>query len=98
MRPRLPALRRNLDMKLISEVPSGERVRHLDDLVVSARADNFSAIFSGTRAEIENAVGGAHDVGIVLDDENRISQIAQVMQNLDELVNTILHDLRDLGN
>ena len=58
----------------------------LQDLVVGARADDFSAIFSRARAEIENAVGGAHDVGIVLDHENRVSQVAQVVQDLDQPV------------
>ena len=51
---------------------------------VGAGADNVSAIFPGARAEIENAIGGAHDVGIVLDNENRVSQVAQLMQDLDE--------------
>ena len=86
VRPRLAASRWNLDVKFVGEITAGERVRHLDDLVVGAGADDFSAIFSGARAEVENAVGGAHDVGIVLDDENRVSQVAQVVQDLDEPV------------
>ena len=73
-------------MKFVGKVTSGERVRHLYDLVVGARADDFSSIFSGSRAEVENVVGGAHDVGIVLDDEDGVSQVAQVMQDLDEPV------------
>ena len=47
-------------------------------------AINFAAVFSGAGAEVENAVGGAHDVGIVLDDEDRVSQVAQVVQDLDQ--------------
>ena len=86
VRPRLAASRRNLDAKFVGEITAGERVRHLDDLAVSASADDFSAVFSGARAEVENAVGGAHDVGIVLDHENRVSQVAQVVQDLDEPV------------
>src|SRR6266404_8334580 len=86
VQPRLAAFRRNLDVKFVGEVTAGERVRHLYNLVVGARAYNFSAILSGARAEIENAVGGAHDVGIVLDDEDGVSRVAKVMQDLDEPV------------
>src|SRR5208282_461059 len=82
----LAALRWNLDVKFIGEITAGERVRHLYDLVVGAGANDFSAIFSGARAQVENAVGGAHDVGIVFDDQDRVSQIAQVVQDLDQAV------------
>ena len=34
--------------------------------------------------KIENAVGGAHDIGIVLDHQDGVSQVAQVVQNLDQ--------------
>src|SRR6267378_3543822 len=61
-------------------------MRHLYDLAVGAGADDFSAIFSSTGAEVENAVGGTHDVGIVLDDKDGVSQVAQVVQDLDEPV------------
>src|ERR1700704_610994 len=70
---RLAAFRRNLDVKFVREVTASKRVRHLYYFVVGAGADNFSTIFSCARAEIENAVGGAHDVGIVLDDEDSVS-------------------------
>ena len=46
--------------------------------------NDLAAVFSRARAEIENAVGGAHDVGIVLDDQDRVSQVAQVVQDLDQ--------------
>jgi hypothetical protein len=49
-------------------------------------ADHFAAVFARAGAEIENAVGGAHDLGIVLDHQDRVSQIAQVVQDLDEPV------------
>src|ERR1700686_2068513 len=86
VQPRLAAFRRNLDVKFVGKITASERVRHLYDVAVGARGDDSSAIFSSARAEVENAVGGAHDVGIVLDDEDGVSQIAQVMQDLDEPV------------
>src|ERR1700678_1455563 len=81
---RLAPLRRNLDVQFIGEITARERVRHLNNLVVGAGAYDVSAIFSRARAKIENTISGAHDVGIVLDDENSISQVAQVMKNLDK--------------
>ena len=86
VRAGLAASRRNLNVEFVGKVAAGERVRHLEDLVVGARADDFSATLSGARTEVENVVGGAHDVGIVLDDEDRVSQIAQVVQDLDQPV------------
>src|SRR5258708_2931629 len=38
------------------------------------------------RPQIEIVIGGAHDVRIVFDDQDRVSQVAQVMKNLDEPV------------
>ena len=84
VRSRLAAARRNLYVKFAGQVTAGKRVRHLYDFVVGARADNFPAIFAGPRAKVENAVSGAHDVGIVLDHKNGVSQVAQVVQDLDE--------------
>ena len=86
VRSRLAASRWNLDAKFVGQVTSRERVRHLQNLVVSASPDDFSAILPGARTKVENAVGGAHDVGIVLHHQNRVSQVAQVVQNLDKPV------------
>ena len=36
--------------------------------------------------EIENLVGGQHRIGIVLDDKQRVAQIAQALQNFDQAV------------
>ena len=86
LRAGLAALRRNLNVQFVGEIASGERVRELLDFFVGSRADDFAAAFAGARAEIENVVGGAHDVGIVLDDENGVSQVAQAVQDLDQPV------------
>ena len=82
----LTAFGRNLDVKLVGEIASGERVRHLQKFAVGAGADDFAAVFSRAGAEVENAVGGAHDVGIVLDDEDGVSEVAEVVQDFDEPV------------
>ena len=58
----------------------------LHDLFVSAGAHHIAAIFAGARAEVEDMVGGAHDVGIVLDNQNRVPEVAQIVQDLDQTV------------
>jgi len=71
-------------MQFVGQVTASERVRKLLDFFVGSGADHLAAALSCSRAEIENVVRGAHDVGIVFDDENRVSQIAQAVQNLDQ--------------
>jgi len=61
-------------------------MRHLENFVVSARPNDRPAAFSRPRPQVENAVGRAHDIRIVLDHKNRISQIAQIMQNFNKPV------------
>ena len=43
-------------------------------------------MLAGARAQIENVVGGENRVGIVLDDQQRVAQIAQPFQNLNQPV------------
>ena len=77
---------RNLDVQFVGKIASGERVGKFLDLFVGSGADDFAATFSRARTEVEDVVGGAHDVGIVLDDENRVSQIAQAVQDFYQAV------------
>ena len=48
--------------------------------------DQFSAEFPGAGAKIEQIVRGVDRVRIMLDDENRVSQIAQAFENRDQPV------------
>ena len=54
----------------------------MQDLVIGPLRNQLSAIFSRTGTQIENAVRGAHDVRIMLDHQDRVPQIAKIMQNL----------------
>ena len=46
--------------------------------------EQLAAVFAGAGPEIENVIGGQHGVGIVLDDEDRVAQIAQALQDFDQ--------------
>ena len=83
-RARFAARLRQLDSQFAGEVASGQRSRSLQYFVVASGCDHLAAVLPRARAEIENAVGGAHDIGIVLDHQDGISQVAQVVQNLDQ--------------
>ncbi len=44
----------------------------------------MAAEFAGTGAEVEEMVGGADDVGVVLDDEDGVAEVAEVLHDADE--------------
>ena len=50
-----------------------------------AGGEQLAAEFAGAGAEVEQVVGGADDVGVVLDDEDGVAEIAQVFHDADEL-------------
>ena len=66
------------------KIASGQRFRVLKDLVVGAGRDYFTAGLARAGAEVEDAIGCLHDVGIVFNDEDRVPEIAQVMKNFDK--------------
>ncbi len=49
-----------------------------------AGENHLAAVFAGAGAEIENVIGGEDGVGIVLDDQERVAEIAQAFQDVDE--------------
>ena len=84
LRPGLATSAWNLDPQLFREIASGKRSRHLLDLIVGSGRDHLAAIFSGARSKVENRVGSLHDIAIVFDHQNRIAQVAQIVQDLDQ--------------
>src|SRR5439155_11464554 len=47
------------------------------DLVEITRAHDLTAANSRTRTEIDDEIGGAHRLFIVLDDDNRVAHVAE---------------------
>ena len=81
---RLATGRRHLDAQFFREIAAGERCWSILDLLVGSGGDDLSTVLARTRAEIEDAVRGAHDIGIVLDHQDRVSQLAQIVKDLDQ--------------
>ena len=50
-----------------------------------AGGEELAAEFACAGAEVEEVVGGADDVGVVLDDEDGVAEVAQVFEDADEL-------------
>ena len=68
----------------LRQVAPGERLRHRADLVEAAAGDHASAVLSRAGAKVENLIGRPHHLGVVLHHQDRVSQVAQLVQNVDE--------------
>ena len=80
----LPALCWYLDVQLIGQVTASQRSRSVLDLVERACRNHPSAVFTGTRTEVKNPVARLHDLGVMLDHQDGVSQVAQLAQNFNQ--------------
>ena len=77
---RRPPPRRNGDLLFAREVLSGEALFVADDFRIAAGGNDLAAADAGTGAEIDDVVGRAHGVFVVLDDEDGVAHVAQSFQ------------------
>ena len=75
----------NGDLRAAGEVFAGDGVGIVAHLVDCACGEQSAAELAGAGAEIEEVVGGADDVGVVLDDEDGVAEIAELFHDADEL-------------
>ena len=69
---------------LAGEILAGERVRVRHDLGGRALGDDLAAMDAGARADVEDVVGGADRVLVVLDHDHRVAEVAQPLQRLEQ--------------
>ena len=81
----LAAMARDGDGEAAGEVFSGDGVGVGGDFGDGAGGEDVAAEFAGAGAEVEQVVGGADDGGVVLDDEDGVAEIAQGVEDADEL-------------
>ena len=74
------ARRRHLDARAAGEVRARERLAVLLDRVGRALGDDASAELAGAGTEVDDPVGRAHRLFVVLDDEHGVAEIAQAPQ------------------
>ena len=82
----LAPLGRNGNFLCAGEILASNGARRGNDVVNRARCDNFAAVDARAGADVDNEVRRAHGVLVVFDDQNRVSQIAQTAQRIEELV------------
>ena len=62
---------------------------HLGDLFGSALCDYPTAVFSAFGAEVDDPVGIANHVEIVLDDDDAIAEIGEPMEHVEQLADVV---------
>ena len=80
---RLAPRRWHLDLRGSGEELPGQRALVLLNLRCRSFGDDLAAVLAGPRTHVDEPVGGAHRLLVVLDNEDRITKVAQVLQRLD---------------
>jgi hypothetical protein len=81
----LAAVARDGDGEAAGEILSGDGVGVGGDFGNGARGEDVAAKLARAGTEVEEMVGGADDAGVVLDDEDGVAEIAQGVEDADEL-------------
>ena len=79
-----PPLGGHLDLHLAAEVLAGDRLRVACDLVDRALGDDLAAVLAGAGAHVDDVVGGAHRLLVVLDDDDRVAEVAELLERGEE--------------
>ena len=66
------------------EVVAGERTRVLHEVGVAAGVHHGAAVHAGARTDVDDPVGGADRVFVVLDDDERVAEVAEGDERVDE--------------
>ena len=72
------------DGEAAGEIFAGDGVWVRGDFFDGSGREEVAAEFAGAGAEVEEMVGGADDVGVVLDDEDGVAEVAEVLHDADE--------------
>ncbi len=72
------------DAEFAAEIAAGDGLRLAQHRVVGAGEKQLAAEFAGAGAEIDDRIGGFDRVGIVLDDQNRVAEVAQRFEDVDQ--------------
>jgi hypothetical protein len=72
------------DLDLAREVLAGDGLGGVHDLLRGAICDEEAAVLTCSGAEVEDVVGVADGVFVVLDDENGVAEVTEVFECVDE--------------
>ena len=82
--PRLPPPLRHGDAASSRQVVAGDGVRFGDHILQCPRDDDVAAVLTSSRTDVDDVVGSADRVLVVLDDDEGVAQIPQSDEGLDE--------------
>ena len=68
----------------MGDVVAGDGALGFYEVLGGAGVDDFAAAFAGAGADVDHPVGAAYRVLVVFDDNQRVAEIAQVVQGFDE--------------
>src|SRR5690348_7966224 len=77
-------LARRANLHLAREIFPGDRPWRSNDVLHRADGDHLAAVLARARPEIDDVIGRAHRLLVVLDDDDGISEIAQLLEGGDE--------------
>src|ERR1700719_3542089 len=86
LQTRLAAHRRQLNPQIAGKVAAGQGCGIALDFVISSLGYELATILACARPKIKNAIRGSHNVRIVFDHEDGISQVTQIMKYFDKPV------------
>ena len=66
------------------EVVARDGLRVRDEFGIRSAVDDATAVFAGSRADIDDPVGGADGVFVMLDDDERVAQALELDEGVDE--------------
>ena len=65
------------------QIITGQRTRLVFHILERAETHDFAAALAGAGAQVEDAVGGEHDLRFMLDDHERVAGVAQPLHDTD---------------
>ena len=82
----LAAFGRHLDPPRAGEVLAGEALRAAQDILERALGDDLSPVDARAGAEIDDVIGVADRVLVMLDHDHRVAEIAQPLERFEQPV------------
>ncbi len=74
----------NFDPALADEIMPGQRLRRTHDVVRRALGDDVAAMDAGAGADVDDVVGGADRILVMLDHDHGVAEVAQPAQRIEQ--------------
>ena len=82
----LPARFGQGDLLCAGQILARDGARGGNDIVDCARGDDLAAVHACAGTNVDEEIGGAHGVLVVLDDKNGVADVAQTAERVEQLV------------